>query len=91
MGSPYNVADLTLDGEWVPRLPEEDWQDLAAQSADGRYVGLIAWDNLNNTPGFRVYTIDTAEKTFTSSNRIHGCCQKLEWKPAITKFVWQID
>jgi hypothetical protein len=91
MGSPYHVADLILDGPWKPDLPDEEWQDLTAQSADGRYVGLVAWDIRNNTPGFKVYTIDTLSKTVAQTDRIAGCCQQLEWKPGIVNFVWMIN
>jgi hypothetical protein len=90
MGSPYNVAELVLEGRWTPNLPKEDWQDTTSQSEDGRYVGLVAWDTLDNNPGFRVYTIDTVERTFACTKRILGCCQELEWKPAIKQFVWLI-
>ncbi len=90
MGSPYRVCDLDLKGDWIPDLPNEEWQNKTASSSDGRFVGLVAWDNLNNHPGFRVYTIDTREESFIASDRIPGCCDDLEWKPAISQFTWLV-
>jgi hypothetical protein len=86
MGSPFNVATVEMSGSWKPDIPTDGWQDISAQSPDGRYVGLIFWDTPNNEPGFKVYTIDTVEKTISISNRIRGCCQYLEWKEEINKF-----
>ncbi len=48
MSSRYNEADLNLSGPWIPEVPQFRWQNLSAQSPDGRYVTLVAWDILEH-------------------------------------------
>ena len=79
MGSPYRCADLELQGEWVPELPDADWLNLIAESDNGRYLALVAWDIADdNDPGFRLFVIDKKEKAVRQSGRIQGCCRTLE-------------
>ena len=54
MGSPHQTCRMQLSGDWQPRLELDDWQDLQAQSPDGRYLALVRWDTRGNTPGFRI-------------------------------------
>jgi hypothetical protein len=87
MGSPFNIANLYLKGDWIPDLPNEDWQDQKAWSPDGRFVALIAWAvSKSNNPGFRIYTINLEERSFAVSKRIRGCCQKLKWNDRTREF-----
>ena len=87
MGSPYNICDLELQGDWVPELPEEDWQDLTATSPDGGYVALVAWDvKPDNTPAFKMYKIDLWGKSFVKSKPIEDCCQKVFWDESFEDF-----
>jgi hypothetical protein len=79
MGSPYQVCTLNIDAEWGARLGERDWQDRAAHSPDGRFVGLVYWDILNS-PGFRIMLLDTKTKRVNESERIAGCCDSITWK-----------
>lgn len=80
MGSPYNVCDLELTGAWVPDLPNRDWQDRTAASPDGRYIGLVFWDDTKgNEPWFRVVTLDCTRKTVVVSDAVEGCCKRLFW------------
>ena len=79
MGSPYHFAELELAGKWVPELPDYDWQDLFAESPNGRYLVLVAWMIDENHPGFRFVVIDKKEKVVRESKRITGCCQSLNW------------
>ncbi len=80
MGSPYNSADLTLEGNWVPDLPRFDWQDISAQSENGRYLAVVAWaTNDQGEPGFRIVVIDKKEKNVRVSRRQRGCCRSLSW------------
>jgi hypothetical protein len=80
MGSPFNFCDLALKGNWVPGLPEYDWQDKFAKSKNGRYLVLVAWDiDKNNDPGFRLILIDIKEMSIKETPRIAGCCESIEW------------
>ncbi len=78
MGSPFNICDLTLKGNWSPDLPDYDWQDIYAKSYNNRYLALVAWDIRNNTPGFRVVIIDVKDKCLKETRRIPGCCEAIE-------------
>jgi hypothetical protein len=52
MGSTFQVCNLRIRGEWIPRL-QEDWQDRVAHSPDGWFRALVAWAiNEKNEPGF---------------------------------------
>lgn len=79
MGSPFHFAELELAGNWIPELPGYDWQDLFAESPNGRYLALVAWMIENNDPGFRFVVIDKKEKVVRESERIAGCCESLKW------------
>jgi hypothetical protein len=79
MGSSYQICGLRLAGQWTPVLEDFGWQPLYCRSSDGRYLGLVEWDTVGNTPGFRVVLIDEKEKSVESSRRILGCCESLTW------------
>ena len=80
MGSPYQSCKLTLEGPWVPELPDRAWQDIWAYDPKGRFLAFIAWDiDQDNEPGFRVLVIDTKSKTTTESLRFAGCCNSIQW------------
>jgi hypothetical protein len=79
MGSRFNHAYLDLEGDWVPDLPRDGWQDLYAYSGDGKILALIRWETEDNEPGFRVVMIDLQRKTVEETERIPGCCRTLEW------------
>ena len=80
MGSPYRLAEMELQGNWIPELPKTGWQDLFAESVNGRYLGLVAWMTENNEPGFKLVVIDKREQVVRESQRIPGCCQSLSWQ-----------
>lgn len=80
MGSPWSVCKLNLEGEWVPELPEGDWQDITASSPDMRYCALVRWNVEGNWPGFNVYIIDTDKQTVTANDRILGFCKDIRWE-----------
>lgn len=81
MGSPYNVCRVVLSGQWVPDLPDDGsgFQDRAAWSTDGDFLGLVQWAAGRNEPGFRVLIVDVQNRTLTRSRRIAGCCTSLIW------------
>lgn len=82
MSSHYNEADLNLSGPWIPELPQFRWQNLSAQSPDGRYVTLIAWDILERFElGFKTVLIDTLHQNIRVSPRISGPCESIRWWP----------
>lgn len=78
-GSPYQSCKLRLDGEWIPSLPTDGWVRVSAFSADRRFTGLAHWDTRDNSPGFRVFTIDCVERDYDMSDRHDGYCQSLAW------------
>ena len=80
MGSPYNVCNLKLIGEWIPELPAYQWQDKFAYNDDKSIIALVGWRTDNNTPGFVIVTIDSNTKSVTESERYIGCCARIEWK-----------
>jgi hypothetical protein len=79
MGSPYQIGSLRLEGDWTPDLKERGWQSLLSRSQDERYLCLVEWDTVGNTPGFRVVLVDEKQKSVEVSQRILGCCESLAW------------
>ena len=78
-GLPYHACKLQLDGEWAPSLPADGWIRISAFSADRRFTGLAHWDTRDDSPGFRIITIDCVERTYEISDRLDGYCQSLAW------------
>lgn len=87
MGSPYNMCEITFSGEWIPVLPKDNWQDIKAASANGRYIALVQWNTKQNQPGFHIVRIDTQLKNYHKTKRIFGLCQKVYWEDG--KFKWE--
>ncbi|MFZ2494076.1 MAG: hypothetical protein WA208_21555 [Thermoanaerobaculia bacterium] len=79
MGSPFNVCRLQLQLGWSPDLPNDDWQDLAAESPDGRFIALVRWEVRSNDPGFIIFTLDNVEQRVDRSERHAGCCERIWW------------
>lgn len=88
MGSPYNVCRIRVSGDWIPALPETDWQDISAWRADRGAVALVRWDVGGNVPGFRLVILDSGRKSIEVSDRVSGCCSYLKWKNFQT-IVWK--
>ena len=92
MGSPFNLYSIKLEGEWVPDLPKDDWQNTHTRSPDGRYLVLTSWETTGNWPGFYLVLIDTAKKSYVRTDVFNGCCTKLEWVgDDILWEAWSID
>lgn len=87
MGSPYQIACLRLEGDWIPELREGGWQPLFSRSPDERYLCLVEWDIAGNKPGFRVVLVDEKQKCVEFSQRILGCCESLAWGDDV--IVWK--
>ncbi len=80
MGSPYRTAELTLEGSWIPDLPDVEWQDLYAESDNKRYLLLVGWlISPRDEPGFCFVLIDKKNKVCTQSDRISGCCKAVRF------------
>lgn len=79
MGSPYNSADVDLQGGFAPAwVPRRSVQDLAALSADGNTCLLVEWQiDEKGDPGFRLWKLEDRERRVSVSARIVGCCQSL--------------
>lgn len=86
MGSPYNVCEVEFCGDWLPPLDDHDWQDIKAESPDGRYLALVQWDSRGNSPGFHVVRIDSKRRRLHRTKRIEGVCVKLVWNQG--RFRW---
>ena len=81
MGSPFNSCRLSLKGDWVPKIDLDDYQDKFAESPGKELLCLVKWDvDEKNNPGFRLVLLDNRKKSVTTSPRIAGCCQHLEWE-----------
>ena len=78
-GSPYQSCKVRLDGEWAPSLPADGWIRVSAFSPDRRFTGLAHWDARDRSPGFRIFTIDSVERSYEMSDRRDGYCQSLAW------------
>ena len=79
MGSPFNSCRLSLNGDWIPEIGLDDYQDKYAESPGKEYLALVKWDVKQNNPGFRLVIVDSRGRTVTTSSRVSGCCQSLEW------------
>ena len=79
MGSPYSLCEVRLSGDWVPDLPDWDWQDIMAEREENGLLALVRWDTPGNRPGFRIYIINSTNRSIHVSPRFPGCCKKLYW------------
>jgi len=79
MGSPYNVCEISLSGEWLPELPVDDWQNVKARSPGGGRLALVRWNAAGNEPGFHIYVIDESRRAVDVSPRFRGCCESIRW------------
>src|SRR4051812_17939610 len=78
MGSPFNVADVMLIGDFVPSFEGLSFQDKGALSSDGKVCYLIEWKTLpGNKPGFCVWKMSENDRTVKKSRLIEGCCEAI--------------
>jgi hypothetical protein len=54
MGSPFNVCNLNLEGDYIPDLSNLEFQDIAIISNDQHTIYLVIWEIKNNEPGFKI-------------------------------------
>jgi hypothetical protein len=80
MGSPFNICDLRLQGDYIPDLSGFEFQDIAISSTNRQIVYLIVWSVTDNKPGFKVLKLDEAEQSMVSSSEIKGFCCQLSLK-----------
>lgn len=86
MGSPYNICDISITGNWTPMLPDRSWQDKTAFNSDETILALVAWDIRRNKPGFSIFYLDMNKKTIKESKRFVGCCHSIEWSDSLNDF-----
>jgi hypothetical protein len=79
MGSPYRVCDIQLALDWEPDLPTSGFQDVSAESPDGRYLALVEWRTQGDGPAFVVHTLDTTAREVATSELQLGACRRLWW------------
>jgi hypothetical protein len=79
MGSPYQLCELVLEGDWLPELGDRAWQNKYLLSTDGQILVLSAWDVVLNRPGFKLIILNGHEHTVQETARIAGCCTSLHW------------
>ena len=82
MGSPFRVCEVVFTGLWRPKVPNDGWQNLQAESPDGRYVALVQWAANANRPGFVIYIFDTVAHNVRRLERVDGCCERIWWNGA---------
>ena len=88
-GFPYQSCTLRLGGDWTPVLPADGWIRVSAFSPDRRFAGLAHWDTRDNSPGFRIFTIDCVECSYEISDHTDGFCQSLAWsEDRFVPLVW---
>jgi hypothetical protein len=80
MGSPYQLCRLTIDADWEPELPFDEFDRRWAESPDGRFVALVAWDLGGvNFPRIRLVILDDELQQVTTSDPLDGGCEELAW------------
>ncbi len=78
MGSPFNVAEVALTGDFLPNLADKSFQDIGAVTANGNVCYLIEWKVLEkNSPGFQLWKISELDRSVSKSKVIPGCCEAL--------------
>lgn len=90
MGSPYMRADLKIEGLDIV-IPDACWQDKFAISVNKKFMALVSFDLSYNKPGFKIYIIDTDNKTITKTKRIFGLVNNIsivDRKIKIDKFLY---
>src|SRR5688500_6271872 len=79
MGSPFQACEVSLDLEWQPEIPRNDFQDLFAESPDQRHIALVRWSIANNEPGFVIYTLDNLNRDVVVTSRYPDSCERIWW------------
>ena len=77
MGSPFNLADPIITGDFVPDLSEYEFQDVSAVSSNGTDLYLVFWDLQGNSPAFRVLWLSEDERCVRTSENIPSACRQL--------------
>lgn len=80
MGSPFNIADVKLTGQFVPNFDGIEFQDKGRTSESKNEVLLVQWMIIDNDPGFIVWKISATDHSIKKSSRISGCCQNIEFQ-----------
>lgn len=78
MGSPYNRANISLTGGFVPDLSNAVFQNIGLVSKNGLKCYLVEWLIENASPGFVIWKVDSNSRTVIKSTRIQGICDNLE-------------
>lgn len=79
MGSPYNIAEPELVGQFVPDLSQFDFQDKSSISISGDRVAISQWAIEENDPGFIIWCISGKKRTVWKSPRFRGICEALSF------------
>lgn len=77
MGSPFNVAEVVLSGEYVPDLSSFTFQDIGLVDSKEGVVYLVQWEIEHNVPGFRIWRISSVEQKVYKTDKLNGCCKKM--------------
>ena len=75
MGSPFNIADIELSGDFVPKLDGFEFQDKGCVNVSGDKVLLVQWVIEKNEPGFKIWLVSAVDKTIRITDRFSGCCE----------------
>jgi hypothetical protein len=93
MGSPYNLADAVVEGDYVPDLSRYEFQDVAATSPEGNDLYLVFWDLHGNAPAFRVLWLSEDKRSARVSERVPAACNELIATPesgTVRARVWDV-
>lgn len=77
MGSPFNIAEVELTGNYIPDFSQFTFQDIGLIDPSEDLAYLVQWDIQNNQPGFRVWRISSTKRNIYKTDRFDGCCKKL--------------
>ncbi len=80
MGSPYQLCRMKVEASWDPDLPFDELDRRKAESPNGRFVALVAWDLGGvNFPRIRLVVLDDERQQVTTSALLDGACEELTW------------
>ena len=77
-GSPYNLAELIIEGNEQLKINKTDnWQDVIAWSKDRKNFALVQWNTDQGEPSFNIFLFDSINGLTKVFNDIIGCCHEL--------------
>jgi len=92
MGSPFNKANVTLVGSYVPSLAGKEFQDVGLVCKNGIKCAIVQWDLVENEPRFKIWILDQeTEKASISEPIVGACISLMESNDDLIVKVWSYD